>query len=89
MRTRHHIQKSSDKGFDFYSKEKIITEVEKLTHNDMNVFFSSVIEKTQPIIVRSFGTAHQSDDDYKQALKDKEVCRQTHCFTGELINVIR
>ena len=88
-RTRHYWSEINDKMFDFNSKEKIVAEVEKLSHSDMEAFFSSVIEKVQPIIVRSFGTAHQGDDDYKQALKDKSICRTEPCFTNELNKVVR
>lgn len=88
-RTRHYWSEINEKMFDFNSKEKIIAEVEKLTHSDMKVFFSSIIETTQPIIVRSFGTAHQGDEDYKQALNDKSICRTEQCFTNELSKVVR
>ena len=88
-RTRHYWSEINEKMFDFNSKEKIIAEVEKLTHSDMKMFFSSIIETTQPIIVRSFGTAHQGDEDYKQALNDKSICRTEQCFTNELSKVVR
>ncbi|PKH87960.1 insulinase family protein [Colwellia sp. Bg11-28] len=88
-RTRYYWSEINEKMFDFNSKEIIVTEVEKLTHDDMKVFFSSIIETTQPIIVRSFGTAHQGDDDYKQALHDNSICRTEQCFTNELTKVVR
>ncbi len=88
-RTRHYWSEINNKAFEFNTNDTIVTEVEKLTHSDMETFFSSIIEKTQPIIVRSFGTAHQGDDDHKEALKDKSICRTEQCFTNELNNVVR
>ena len=51
--------------------------------------FVETIETIQPIIVRNFGNAHQADDDYKQALKDKSICRSRQCFVDELKEVSR
>lgn len=88
-RTRHYWSEINNKAFEFNTNDKIVAEVEKLTHSDMKAFFSSIIETTQPIIVRSFGTAHQDDEDYKQALKDTSICRTEPCFTDELNKVVR
>ncbi len=88
-RTSYYWNEINNKEFDFDSKLKIVAEVEKIKQSDLIEFSDNVFNTVKPIIVRSFGKAHQSDEDFKQSQTDKSVCRTLICFKQELKSIVR
>ncbi|WP_166739309.1 insulinase family protein [Psychromonas algicola] len=82
--TNYYLSEIKNKEFNFDSKAKLAAELKKLTKADMLEFYNSFITTVHPIVVRSFGKAHQSSDDYKKSQLDKSICHVDQCFKGEL-----
>ena len=87
--TSHYWSEINEKAFDFDTSEKIAAEVEKLNQKQMIEFYSYAFETIKPIVVRSFGKAHQASDDFKKAQSDKSVCREMPCFEKDLKTSVR
>jgi len=87
-RTSFYWNEINDKAINFDSNEKMVAEIEKLTKAEINTFMDSTVAKTQPILIRSFGTAHKDSDDYKQAKEDKSICREQTCVSKQLTPVV-
>jgi len=88
-RTSHYWSEINDKKFDFDSKFKIAKQVEGLQQTQMVEFYHYAFTEVKPIVVRSFGKAHQQSEDYQLSLKDKTICRESSCFDKALKASVR
>ncbi len=88
-RTSHYWSEINDQAFDFNTSEKIAAEIKKLNQQQMIEFFDYAFDTIKPITVRSFGKAHQGDDDFKNAQQDETVCREMPCFEKALKASVR
>ena len=55
----------------------------------MSEFYHYAFDNIKPLVVRSFGKAHQQSNDYQLSMNDKSVCRQSGCFEKELKRITR
>lgn len=86
-RTSHYWSEINDKAFNFDSNERMVAEITKITKAQMVTFMDTIIAETPPIVVRSFGNAHQQGQDFDDALIDNKVCRTEICFVDEMAPV--
>ncbi|MCL1077750.1 peptidase M16 [Parashewanella spongiae] len=72
-RTRFYWSEISKQKFDFNSNEQLAKAVELLDHKSMVEFYDYALYSVKPIVVRSFGKAHQDSPDYQLSIKEMSV----------------
>jgi secreted Zn-dependent insulinase-like peptidase len=86
-RTSYYWKEINDKAVNFDSNDKMVAQISALTKDEMNQFLNTTVVNTKPILVRSFGTAHRNDDDYKQSKTDESICRDAACVNNQLTSL--
>ena len=88
-RTGFYWDEIKDKEYGFDSDQKLVAAIRKLEPTQLADFYDYAFETVKPVVVRNFGLAHQNDEDFKQAKRDKSVCHQAECFNGKLESSVR
>ncbi len=76
-RTGFYWSEISNQEFDFNSNEQLAKAVEGLDHQSMIEFYDYALYSVKPIVVRSFGKAHQYSPDYQLSIKEKSASLDT------------